>query len=168
MGPVSIDDTCRAPITTQIEFTMMMIMGRITDKLGWEEKVCNEDITNKWRAELVNFDGDSQSLNNIDAEDHGGDEGEQKDQANIEKAGRIMPEETMHKEVENDETDWLDVGIITNKMVDWVSIQSPPPLRARYIIPTLMCNVFTLLFSQGRDRFMFAFDDVDMKSLSLL
>lgn len=38
---------------------MMMIMDRITDRKGWEEKVFDEEIANKWRAELVNNEHNS-------------------------------------------------------------------------------------------------------------
>lgn len=63
-----IDGIHSAPITTQSEFKMLMIMDRITDRIGWEKKVFNEEITNKWRAELVNYDEDSDDGDNDNAE----------------------------------------------------------------------------------------------------
>lgn len=33
---------------------MLMIMDRRTDTIGWEEKAWNDEMKNKWRAELVN------------------------------------------------------------------------------------------------------------------
>lgn len=32
---------------------MMQIMESITDKPNWQEKVFNEEITEKWRKEIV-------------------------------------------------------------------------------------------------------------------
>ncbi|MCJ1467440.1 hypothetical protein MMC07_006065 [Pseudocyphellaria aurata] len=113
----ALDDTRMAPLTTQIEFIMLMIMDRITDKLGWEEKVFNEDITNKWRVELVR-DGHSSIYANAE-NDGGSDEGKQKDQANIEQAGRIVPEEVRREGAESDATDRVEISMITDKVVDW-------------------------------------------------
>lgn len=49
-----IDGVSSANITTQAGLIMLMIMGRMTDTIVWEEKVWNDEMTNKWRAELVN------------------------------------------------------------------------------------------------------------------
>ena len=76
-------------------------MDRITDKLGWEEMVFNQEITKKWRAELVKFDED-------------GDKNETKDEtkeADSEDVNEL-------KEVRVDEGESRQV---TNEMVDWVS-----------------------------------------------
>lgn len=37
----------RAFVTTQRELTVFMLMDRITDEIGWDEKVFNDEITNK-------------------------------------------------------------------------------------------------------------------------
>lgn len=98
MVPIIIDGTYRAFVTTQREFIMMMIMDRITDKAGWEEKVWNEEITNHWRAELLK-----------DGEDSDDDEIE-----NAENEG--VDEETQEK----DKADKRGIMRVTNEMLDWV------------------------------------------------
>ena len=100
---------------------MLMIMDRITDKIGWEMKVFNEEITNKWRAELVNYDEDSDDDDNYNAENEGAAiEYPQKDQAEKEKVSENMLKETEPKELEIDKADGWQSRDITNEMVDWV------------------------------------------------
>ncbi len=36
---------------------MMEIMNRITDKVGWEVKVFDEKITQRWRKEAMGIEG---------------------------------------------------------------------------------------------------------------
>lgn len=69
-------------------------MDRITDKLGWEEKVFNQEITKKWKAELVNFDED-------------GDKNETTDETKEAESQAVVDERESRQ--------------VTNEMVDWVS-----------------------------------------------
>jgi hypothetical protein len=50
-------DMCRGPLLTVREYTMMEIMNRITDKVGWEVKVFDEKITQRWRKEAMGIEG---------------------------------------------------------------------------------------------------------------
>ena len=76
---------------------MLMIMDRIMDKICWEEKVFNEEVVNKWRAKLVNYDQDSKY-----DEDSNDDES--------------------INDHENNEVEEWKRREITNAMVDWVRI----------------------------------------------
>lgn len=119
---IIIDHACRALLTTKMEFTLMWIMNRITDVMGWEEKVFNEEILNKWRAELVtskDSDEDGDDDDNDDEENGGeDDEVKQKDKRKSEKSEREVLKEI--KLVDLEEDGW-EYRSITNKMLDWVS-----------------------------------------------
>lgn len=39
------------------EYTMLEVMNRITDKIGWNVKIFDENITQKWRDEAVGTEG---------------------------------------------------------------------------------------------------------------
>ncbi|KAF4630381.1 hypothetical protein G7Y89_g7765 [Cudoniella acicularis] len=47
------DGWTRLPLTTLREITMMQIMNALTDKPGWEEKVFDNAIAEKWKAEAM-------------------------------------------------------------------------------------------------------------------
>lgn len=100
---------------------MLTIMDRITDKIGWEEKVFNKEITSKWRAELVNYDEDNDEAKNEKVEkdkakNNGADE--EYDQDKKKQKEQKMPQETKHEEVKNEPIDgWKSRGT-TNRMVD--------------------------------------------------
>lgn len=111
---------------------MLTIMDRITDKIGWEEKVFNKEITNKWRAELVNYDDESDKAVNDKAEndkaedDKAGNNGAdeeygQKDQDKKEEREQKIPQLMKYEEVKNERTYGWKGREITNRMVDWVS-----------------------------------------------
>lgn len=76
---------------------MLMIMDRITDKKDWEEKIFNEEITTKWRVELVNYYEDIGDDENDSAENDDTDHGEE------------------------DKADKWKSREITKEMIDWVS-----------------------------------------------
>ena len=81
-------------------------MNRITDMMGWEEKVFNKDILNTWRAELVtdeDSDEDSDDGEKDNEETSGEDDDvKQKDQPNSEKAEREVRKEIKLEELEED------------------------------------------------------------------
>lgn len=43
----------RAAVLPTREYTMMEVMNRLTDKPGWETKVFNSVIVEKWKAEVL-------------------------------------------------------------------------------------------------------------------
>ncbi|KAF8061696.1 hypothetical protein FPV67DRAFT_1509958 [Lyophyllum atratum] len=50
------DGTVEFPITTLREFTMLQLMNQLTDKPNWHQKVFDETITSKWKAEALSND----------------------------------------------------------------------------------------------------------------
>ncbi|KAL2842538.1 hypothetical protein BJY01DRAFT_264474 [Aspergillus pseudoustus] len=47
-----VDGTSILPLRTLRELTMLRLMDHITDKPGWQRKVFNDELTDKWRDEL--------------------------------------------------------------------------------------------------------------------
>lgn len=100
---------------------MLMIMDRITDKIGWEKKAFNEEILNKWRAELVNCDEDNDDDDKHNAEiDGAAMKYPQKDQAENEDVQENNPKKMEPKQMEIDKAHGWQSRDITNEMVDWV------------------------------------------------
>ncbi|TFK63101.1 hypothetical protein BDN72DRAFT_848026 [Pluteus cervinus] len=51
------DTTCQMPLIPLREFTMLRLMNKMTDKIGWEKKVLDPNIAAKWKQEALNTPG---------------------------------------------------------------------------------------------------------------
>ncbi|KAL3425436.1 hypothetical protein PVAG01_02227 [Phlyctema vagabunda] len=61
------ESSCRcARMTTTREFTILHVMDSLSDKKGWEEKVLDDAISNKWKEELLAIPGKDISQPMID------------------------------------------------------------------------------------------------------
>ncbi|GLB35530.1 putative protein of unknown function (DUF4246) [Lyophyllum shimeji] len=105
-------------LTTLREFTMLQFMNQLTDKPNWHQKVFDETITSKWKAETLEWgedDGDHEHRNKDEDMDEANDEAKEE---NKDEDGDENQDEDENGDGDEDDNE-DDRPDITEKMVDW-------------------------------------------------